>query len=186
MDKIVIALCGIWFWLTRRWRVDTYCAAAETLELAHAYLLRDFATRASTRDRGILLPQHHEALSILQHHAVDTYVTATRFANFRDCCRFVAEEMRAVAAPPPAPAARPALVVVHPVPAMSRIRIRFANRVLQFTLPASIRLRGFAHFLNAETSGSIWDRASIGNWSLRPAPDSALTAEPAKQPLKAA
>jgi hypothetical protein len=186
MDKMVIALCGIWFWLTRAWRVDTYCAAAETLELAHAYLLRDFAARASTRDRGILLPQHHEALSILQRHAIDTYVTATRFAKLRDCCRFVAEEMRALAAPAPAPVARPAVAVLRPVSALSRLRIRFANRVLQFALPASTRLRGFAHFLSAETWGCIWDRVSVGSWSLRPVADSALTAEPAKQPLKAA
>src|SRR6478609_1210176 len=99
MERVVVLLCGIWFWLTRRWRVDTYCAAAETLELAHAYLLRDFAGRASTRDRGILLPQDNEALSILQHHAVDTYVAATRFAKLTECCRFVAEEMRELDAP---------------------------------------------------------------------------------------
>jgi hypothetical protein len=186
MERVVVLLCGIWFWLTRRWRVDTYCAAAETLELAHAYLLRDFAGRASTRDRGILLPQDNEALSILQHHAVDTYVAATRFAKLTECCRFVAEEMRELDAPATR-TVRPAPVVLHPAPEMSRVRIRYApNRVLQFSLPASTRIPGFARFLTAETSGSIWDRPPIGSWRLRTAAASTLTGEPAEQPLKAA
>jgi hypothetical protein len=186
MKRVVAYLCGLWFWLTRRRRVDVYCAAAETLELAHAYLLRDFASRASTRDRGLLLPQHNEALSILQNHAVETYVAATRLTKLRDCCRFVAEELRQLDAPAVATTRRPAPVVLRPVPATSGFRVRFApNRVLRFSLPGPARLPNFARFLSAETSGSIWDRP-IGPWRIRSVADPALTAEPAKQPLKAA
>jgi hypothetical protein len=163
-----------------------YCAAAETLELAHAYLVRDFAGRASTRDRGVLLPQHNEALSILQNHALETYVDATRLANLGDCCRFVAEELRQVDAAAAAATRRAVPLVLRPVPATAGFRIRFApNRVLRFSLPGPARLPNFARFLNAESSGSIWDRP-IAPWRIRSVADPALTAEPAKQPLKAA
>src|SRR5438270_9186395 len=106
MDKIVLSICGMWFWLTRRRRVNAYSEAAATLELAHAYLVRDFSSRASTRDRGLLLPEQREALSILQNHAIDTYVAATRFASLGECCRFVADELaHFTPAPSPAPVA---------------------------------------------------------------------------------
>lgn len=179
-------LSGVWFWITRRWRVDVYCAAAETLELAHAYLLRDFAAHASTRDRGILSPQQKEALAILQDHAVKTYVAATRMAQFRDCCRFVAEEMRELSRPAVRAVPEPARVVVlRPAPLAIRVRIA-ADRVLRLSVPASSWVLAVARFLRAETSGFLWDVRRIGAWRVRSVGDSGLAAKQAEQPLKAA
>lgn len=197
MERIVVYICGLWFWVTRRWRVYAYSEAAATLELAHAYLLRDFFNRASTRDRGLLLPFHHEALAILQNHAIDTYVAATRMANLRECCQFVSEELRAeelrsrkqreAALRPIAATPRPAPVMLRPAAAASSIRLRLTpTRLLRFSLPATARISSFARFIAAESSGSIWDRKPIGSWRLRSADDSVLNAEPTDQPLKAA
>ena len=204
MGQVVAYLCGVWFWLTRRWRIDVYRSAAETLELAHAYLVRDFAAHASTRDRGVLSPQQNEALMLLQKHAVQTYVNATRLAKFGDCCRFVAKEMRELERPAVSVAPRPAVVVLRP--ATLAIRLRFAtNRVLRFSVPRPFRiarpswmtmpswlmsrpawLMTFTRFLSAEASGFLWDRWQIGGWRLRPATDTTLASKPAERPLKAA
>lgn len=203
MAQVVAYLCGVWFWLTRRWRIDVYCAAAETLELAHAYLVRDFAAHASTRDRGVLSPQQNEALALLQAHAVQTYVNATRLAKFGECCRFVAGEMRQLSRPAVSVAPRPAVVVLRPAPLA--IRVRFAsNRILRFSLPRPswvarlswitgpswltkpAWLMSFARFLSVETFASLWDRWQIRTWRLRPVTDTALAAKPAERPLKAA
>lgn len=175
MEKIVYILCGLWFWITRRRRVRVYSQAAATLELAHAHLLHDFSCHASTRDRGILLPQQSEALSILQNHAVSTYLTASSFDSIRECCRYVAEEyahMTAVART--APAGR--VIQLQPRPATVRIR---------FALPAS-RFQAAARFLRAQSVGALWHRTTVA-WRLR-RPQPALSPAPAEQqlPLKAA
>lgn len=186
MERLVVYVYGLWFWLTRRWRVDVYSEAAATLELAHAYLLRDYLSYASTRDRGLLLPFHYEALGILQHHAIDTYVTASRLATLRECCKYVAEELQQeeLRAGQAAYRARRAAVLLQPAGAPEPVVAHSRpTRVLHLT-PS--RLPGFAQFLSAEISGSLWDRRPARPWRLRPAADSDLAAEPADQTLKAA
>jgi len=114
MDRIVLTMCGVWFWLTRRRRIKAYSSAAYTLTLAHARLQREFYAQASTRDRGTLLPGQLEALGILESHAISTYQWASRFHSLRECCRFVFGELHPpiLTAPrkAPLPALRPQLV----------------------------------------------------------------------------
>lgn len=93
METFVLTLYGLWFWLTREYRATHYSEAASTLNSARAYLLSDFCSRASTRDRGTLLPHQIEALSILDQHSNLTDRTSRRFASLSECCRFVAEEL---------------------------------------------------------------------------------------------
>lgn len=195
MERVVVYICGLWFWLTRRWRVDAYSDAAATLELAHAYLLRDFFSRASTRDRGLLLPFHHEALAILQNHAIGTYVAATRLANLRECCQFVSEELRAEdvrcrrrpaeqVRQPAEANPRPAALIVRTA---ASLRPHLAlERPLGLPSPDWTRLRGVVRFVEGEASGCVWQRQQIGAWRLRPDADSVVSAESADQSLKAA
>jgi hypothetical protein len=103
MERFVLTLYGLWFWLTRDYRATHYCEAASTLHSAHAYLLKDFANRASTRDRGTLLPHQMEALAILEQHGTLIDRTSRRFASLSECCRFVTEELTQ---PEPLPAMR--------------------------------------------------------------------------------
>jgi hypothetical protein len=184
MERLVVYVYGLWFWLTRAWRVVVYSEAAATLELAHARLLQDYLSYASTRDRGMLLPFHHEALGILQHHAVNTYVTATRFATLRECCKYVSEELRQedLRAKQTQAHVRPAPVVLQPAPSLVPVRARFRPG-RAFTPP---RLPAFAQFLSTETSRWVWDRRPTGPWRLRTAAGSSIETEPADQPLKAA
>jgi hypothetical protein len=93
MEKLVLNLCGLWFWLTRKSRTNRYSEVANSLTSARLYLFSDYTSRASTRDRGRLLPQHIEALSILEHHIALTYNTAQRFDTLDECCKFVTEEL---------------------------------------------------------------------------------------------
>jgi len=182
MDKIVFSLCGLWFWLTRRRRVRAYSRAAATLELAHAYLLRDFTSHASTRDRGLLLPQQSEALSVLLHHAVTTYLTAIRFNSLRECCRYVGQELgAATTAPQHSPALAPARAP-RLVPAFRR---RATARV-RFAVPGAGLVPAFTRFLRAENSGAFWDRA-ISIWPVRrPRPVLVSASSDQQLPLKAA
>jgi hypothetical protein len=115
MEKLILFLCGFWFWLTRRYRALQYREAAELLLSAHDALASDLYSRWSTRDRGFLLPQQAEALSILKHHSDWTIDTANRFDSLIECCRFVTEELTGMARQPvsqaqPASATHPALV----------------------------------------------------------------------------
>ena len=119
METLVLYLCGIWFWLTRKFRVDSYNEAAEALKAARRYLARDFAGRASTRDRGQLLPEQLEAIAILDRHSAIASRTSRRFESLGECCRFVIEEL--TGAPP-----RPAPVVISARNAFTQASVRTA------------------------------------------------------------
>ena len=93
MEKLVLNLCGLWLWLTRKSRTNRYSDVANSHTSARIYLFSDYTSRASTRDRGILLPHHVEALSILERHIAFTYNTAQRFDSLNECCKFVTEEL---------------------------------------------------------------------------------------------
>lgn len=100
METIILYVCGLWFWLTRRFRMDSYREAAETLSAARAYLAQDFTARASTRDRGGLLPDQIEALALLERHGKLAARAIRRFDSLGDCCRFVIEELTGAPARP--------------------------------------------------------------------------------------
>ena len=100
METMVLYLCGFWFWLTRSFRMESYGEAAETLKAARAYLVRDFAHRASTRDRGGLLPEQTEALAMLDRHSRFAMRSSRRFESLVECCRFVIEELTGAPARP--------------------------------------------------------------------------------------
>ncbi|HEY5055291.1 MAG TPA: hypothetical protein VII58_03975 [Acidobacteriaceae bacterium] len=102
METAVLHLCGLWFWLTRRFRMDSYREASETLKDARAYLAHDFAARASTRDRGSLLPDQIEALALLERHGRFAARTVDRLESLSECCRFVIEELTGAPASPTA------------------------------------------------------------------------------------
>jgi hypothetical protein len=108
METSVMYICGVWFWLTRRFRMDSYSEAAETLQAARAYLAHDFAARASTRDRGHLLPDQIEALELLESHGRFAAGTVRRLETLSECCRFVIEELTGAPARPIAIASRDA------------------------------------------------------------------------------
>ena len=93
METFVLNLYGLWFWLTRTYRETHYSEAASTLNSARAHLLRDFSSRASTRDRGTLLPHQVEALVILEQHGALAARASRRFTSLGECCRFVTEEL---------------------------------------------------------------------------------------------
>src|SRR5579872_4687166 len=92
METFVLTLYGLWFWLTRDYRATHYSEAASTLNSARAYLFSDFSGRASTRDRGTLLPHQMEALAILEQHGALVDRTSRRFTSLSECCRFVTAE----------------------------------------------------------------------------------------------
>jgi hypothetical protein len=93
MESLILNLCGLWFWLTRKYRATQYSAIAGSLNSARVYLWSDYATRASTRDRGAMLPHQVEALTILERHGALVSQNSRRFDSLSDCCKFVAEEL---------------------------------------------------------------------------------------------
>lgn len=93
MENLVLSLYGLWFWLTRKYRAAAYNEVAQTLGSARTYLITDYASRASTRDRGFLLPNQIEALRILDRHGALVAHTSRRFASLSECRKFVAEEL---------------------------------------------------------------------------------------------
>jgi hypothetical protein len=93
MERLVLFLCGLWLWLTRKRRATRYVEVAGTLHSARLYLWSDYANRASTRDRGSLLPDQLEALSILERQVSLVTETSRRFDTLTECCRFVTEEL---------------------------------------------------------------------------------------------
>jgi hypothetical protein len=156
MERIVLTLCGLWVWMTRRRRIAAYIAAAKTLEFAHAHLLHDFSSRASTSDRGTLVPHQIEALALLEKHATGTYIAVEQLSNLGRCCRFVAEELRErTQAPALHPAAVPAAAPLRfpAVPTwarLARIRVRYRLPRLMDFPPIAKRLVGM------ESSGALW------------------------------
>jgi hypothetical protein len=114
MDKFVLSLCGLWFWLTRKYRTTLYSHAAGSLNSACDYLTSDFYNRASTRDRGFLLPHQAEALAILQRHAGLVAATSRRFSSLVECCKFVTEELAEPQAIPETPLIPASQRVVFP------------------------------------------------------------------------
>lgn len=181
MDTIVLAMCGVWFWLTRGRRIRDYRSAAYTLTVARACLQNEFGSHASTQDRGILLPSQIEALEILEAHASSTYQMADRFHSLRECCRYVAQELTPLTHKPQvtAPVLRPHLV--HPVAARSSaVRIRLA-------LPRTGLQPGFLRPLVAWDLVALWKQA-VSIWPLRRSSPTltAATAEQQPLPLKAA
>jgi hypothetical protein len=93
MEDFVLSLYGFWFWLTRKYRATCYKEVADILNSARVYLSSDFLTRASTRDRGFLLPHQAEALAILERQAAFVAQTSHRFDSFSECRKFVTEEL---------------------------------------------------------------------------------------------
>ena len=102
METLVLNLYGLWFWLTRKHRAIQYSRAGRLLNAASAYLQADYAGRASTRDRGSLLPEQVQALNLIESHAALVENAVRRFDSLRDCCRFVTEELTR-----PAPSSAP-------------------------------------------------------------------------------
>ncbi len=98
MERTVLFLYGCWLWLTRKRRTLRYRQIASSLHSASVYLSSDFAGRASTRDRGFLLPDQVEALSILQQQSTRAFQTSRRLDSLLECYRFATEEL----GPPPA------------------------------------------------------------------------------------
>jgi hypothetical protein len=92
METIVLNLCGFWLWLTRKQRTSRYSEVAHILHSARTYLWADYATRASTLDRGALLPEHSEALVILERQAALVAHTSNRFATISECRKLISEE----------------------------------------------------------------------------------------------
>ena len=65
METLVLNLCSFWLWITRKNRMSVYTEVADTLTSAKSYLSDVYFSRASTRDRGFLLPHQAEAIAIL-------------------------------------------------------------------------------------------------------------------------
>lgn len=93
MERIVLYLCGLWFWITRKYRTSQYQEVANFLDSARLYLDSDFNGRASTQDRGGLLPDQAEALKILERQHRQVAYTSSRFESITECVRMVAEEL---------------------------------------------------------------------------------------------
>jgi hypothetical protein len=93
METLVLNLCGFWLWLTRKSRTSRYTEVADTLASARTYLWTDYASRASTRDRGFLLPAQVEALTILERQAKLVTLTSRRFDSLSECRKLITEEL---------------------------------------------------------------------------------------------
>jgi len=97
METFVLKLYSVWFWITRKYRVARYAEAADTLNSAWAHLWGDFVNRASTRDRGSLLPHQIEALSIVERYAALARRTTQRLNSLGECSEFIREELTGAA-----------------------------------------------------------------------------------------
>ena len=93
METLVLNLCTLWLWMTRKSRTSEYTEVAEILTAARTYLWSDYATRASTLERGSLLPEQAEAIAILERQAVLVTNTSRRFHSLSECRKFVNEEL---------------------------------------------------------------------------------------------
>jgi len=142
METFVLSLYGFWFWLTRKYRTTRYREVAVSLNSARDYLLEDFGTRASTRDRGFILPHQLEAIDILERHFGLVSATSRRFASLNECCKFVTEEL----IQNPTEQDRPA-----PIPVPARAAVAPAIAV---AAPAG-SVTSFASFWGSESGGVI-------------------------------
>jgi hypothetical protein len=93
MERLVLFLCGVWFWLTRNERSAPYKESAETLTAARDYLWTEYNSRASTQERGFLLIDQVEALTILERRGSEAAQTARRFESVMECYRMVLEDL---------------------------------------------------------------------------------------------
>jgi hypothetical protein len=152
MEAFVLSLYGLWFWLTRKYRAARYREAADSLKAARIYLLNDFGTRASTRDRGYMLSHQVEALELLERHSAFIAQTSRRFASLSECCRFITEELTqpqaAIEINPPATQVRlPAQPFFAPI----------ARRVAAVVTVGFRSLSSLSSFWSSESSGAIGD-----------------------------
>lgn len=158
MEKLIFSLYGFWFWLTRKYRSAVYNEAATALAEAREYLWNDYATRASTVDRGWLLPQHLEALAVLERHSALTARNSSRFVSLRECIRFIAEELSEV----------PASSSLATAPAIAQQPERVATLAMPVAtlIPSFV---SFASFWHSEKSGPVlaWERVSLPLWGMR-------------------
>ena len=145
METAILHLCGLWFWLTRSFRMDSYREASETLQDARAYLANDFAARASTRDRGGLLPDQIEALALLERHGKLAARTIRRFESLSECCHFVIEELTGAPAGP-GPIALPSRDAFTPVAIRTAL-----TALVPDTRSAGVRLALPTHSATVET-----------------------------------
>lgn len=144
METIVLYICGLWFWMTRSFRMDSYREAAETLKTARAYLAKDFAARASTRDRGGLLADQMEALALLERRGKLAARNVRRFESLSECCHFVIEEL--TGAP-----ARPTPITLPSRNAFTPGAVRTAlNALVPDTRSGAARIAPFVHASAAE------------------------------------
>jgi hypothetical protein len=152
MEAFVFSVYGLWFWLTRSYRTARYREAADTLKTARLYLLNDFGTRASTRDRGYMLSHHVEALDLLARHSAFAVQTSRRFASLNECRRFIVEELIGP---------QPAIDFSQPVSQIAVPREPFfasiASRVSALVASGLNSLPSLASFWNSESAGSIAD-----------------------------
>jgi hypothetical protein len=152
MEAFVLSLYGLWFWLTRKYRAARYREAADSLKAARIYLLNDFGTRASTRDRGYVLSHQAEALELLERHSAFIAQTSRRFASLSECCRFITEELTqpqaAIETNPPATQVRlPAEPLFAPI----------AGRVTAVLAAGFRSLSSLSSLWSSESSGAIGD-----------------------------
>jgi len=93
MEILVLNLCGLWLWVTRKSRTSRYSEVAGTLASARSYLWTDYSSRASTLDRGFLLPEQIEALTILERQTALVTHTSQRFDSLSECRKIITEEL---------------------------------------------------------------------------------------------
>jgi hypothetical protein len=93
METLVLNLCGLWLWITRKSRTSRYSEVAGTLASARSYLWTDYSSRASTLDRGFLLPEQIEALTILERQTALVTQTSQRFDSLSECRKLITEEL---------------------------------------------------------------------------------------------
>jgi hypothetical protein len=151
MEKLVYSIYGFWFWLTRKYRSAVYTEAATALAEAREYLWNDYATRASTVDRGWMLPEHLEALQVLDRHSALAARTSSRFESLTECTRFITEELAEMPAQNPVPATGLAVAESAPLPSAAKQ-----------TLPSFASL---ADFLTSDEAGAKSARTPILNWT---------------------
>src|ERR1035441_10168599 len=160
MEAFVFSVYGLWFWLTRKYRTARYREAADSLKAARIYLLNDFGTRASTRDRGYMLSHQVEALDLLERHSAFIAQTSRRFASLSECCRFITEELTqpqaAIEINPPASQVRlPAQPFFAPI----------ARRVATVATVGFRSLSSLSSFWTSESSGAIGDLRRV-RWEM--------------------